>query len=102
MHHAASPLHERVHKLRGSAGMYGYAVLSEAARRLDQALTAARSEPLPLSRQRQHEVERLVATVISTARELDGPTAPTEPALGDRLLGVRVAAAAERPEEVRP
>jgi CheY-like chemotaxis protein len=71
---ALHALHKQAHQFRGSAGMYGFRQLGEAARALDIALSSFRSDHAPLDEAWAERLTTLMAAMTSEAQE------PLEPA----------------------
>lgn len=84
---ALDALHTHAHKLHGSAGMYGFPRLGEAARALDLALVAYRSEGGPLDAAWTERLGEHVAAMTAHAPAQASPPAPetslAEPPVAD-------------------
>lgn len=83
---ALDALYKHAHQLNGSAGMYGYSGLGEAARALDHALVAFRAESAPLDAAWTERLGEHVAAVAGHApaqASREAPEAPAEPPVTD-------------------
>lgn len=78
---AFNALHKQAHQLRGSASMYGFSHLGEAARALDIALASFQSEYRPLTEEWIARLDECMAALTSKAQEppepiVEAPVAP--------------------------
>ncbi|MEP0545567.1 MAG: response regulator [Rhodothermales bacterium] len=77
---ALHTLHKQTHQLRGSAGMYGFSQLGEAARALDIALSSFRSDSAPLTEDWTERLDALMTAMTAKAQEPPTLTESVPPA----------------------